>query len=301
MLKAHFAGTGVGRLSGLFGKTRQAYYERNWYYIRRSEQAEIILEMVRLIRREMPRIGVKKLYRLIKTPMRTHGIKTGRDALYQLLQEHDLLVKARRKRIITTYADQEQERYPNLIRSLEVTKAGQLWVSDITYISVGNNFNYLSLVTDAYSRKIIGHCLYPTLERHGPLAALDMALATHPGNEPGLIHHSDRGRQYGCGQYTLRLKNNNIRISMTEKKDPYENAIAERVNGILKTEFMLNRIFCSTQQAQEIIAEVVRIYNESRPHMSCNYLTPAQAHLQTGVLERKWKNYYNKQSDNEAK
>lgn len=300
MLKQNIAGAGVGRLSGLFGKTRQAYYEKNWYEARRLQEEEIIVEMVQVIRREMPRIGVKKLYRMLKNPFRTHGIKTGRDAFYTIMQSNDLLVKNKRKRVVTTYSRHWMKKYPNLIRELTVTESEQLWVSDITYICVGDDFNYLSLITDAYSRKILGYCLHQRLISEGCIAALEMALASRLKTSTSLIHHSDRGSQYCSSDYVNRLQDADIAISMTEKGDPYENAVAERVNGILKCEFMLNRTFAATGDAQKAIEDAIRVYNESRPHMSCNYLTPSQAHIQSGTLERRWKNYYKKQSVNES-
>jgi transposase InsO family protein len=155
---------------------------------------------------------------------------------------------------------------------------------------MADKFCYLSLVTDAYSRKITGYRLHPTLQKEGTLLALEMALAALPGKprEP-LVHHSDRGLQYCCNQYIALLQTNGLAISMTEKGDPYENAIAERVNGILKEEFALDREFENFAQAQKAVDNAVGTYNQLRPHASCNYLTPDQAHQQQGLLASKWK------------
>lgn len=215
----------------------------------------------------------------------------GRDKLFELLDQYGMLVRRRkRKRIHTTNSNHPFRKYPNLIREVVVIRPDHLWVSDITYISLSDDFCYLSLVTDAYSRKIVGYCLYPTLKKEGPLQALAMGLdSLQRTKRKALIHHSDRGLQYCCLQYTALLERNSITISMTEKGDPYENAIAERVNGILKTEFMLDQDFNDFDHALQAVHHAVNTYNQLRPHASCNYLTPQQAHLQEGILPSKWK------------
>lgn len=239
----------------------------------------------------MPRIGGRKLHYMLTETLQKHGISIGRDKLFDLLEGYGLLIRCRRrKRAITTDSNHPFYKYPNLIRELQVIRPNHLWVSDITYISLKERFCYLSLVTDAYSRKIVGYCLYPTLKKEGPLQALNMALADLPGKlQAQLIHHSDRGLQYCCNDYTSLLQDKGIGISMTEKGDPYENAIAERVNGILKNEFALDQIFYSYEQAQAQLDSAINIYNANRPHASCNYLTPKEAHQQQGLLITKWK------------
>lgn len=209
------------------------------------------------------------------------------------MASYGLLVRQRKRRkAVTTDSNHPFRRYPNLVRDLQTICPNHLWVSDITYISMQDRFCYLSLVTDAYSRKIVGYCLYPNLKKEGSLQALDMALNTLKGKHVSLIHHSDRGLQYCCTDYTERLERNKIRISMTEKGDPYENAIAERVNGILKCEFALDRDFESIEAAGKAVDQAIEAYNHLRPHASCNYMTPAQAHLGYGVLPMKWKKKY---------
>jgi putative transposase len=239
----------------------------------------------------MPRIGTRKLHFLLAETLQKHDINIGRDKLFDLLEEYGLLIRRRRrKRVNTTDANHPFRKYPNLIKDLPVLHPNQLWVSDITYISLTDRFCYLSLVTDAYSRKIVGYCLYPTLQKEGPLAALDMALdslCVNPAQH--LVHHSDRGLQYCCSDYIARLESKEVIISMTEKGDPYENAIAERVNGILKEEFLLDIDFENLQKATETVVRAIKTYNQQRPHASCNYLTPEQASQQQGPLKSKWR------------
>jgi putative transposase len=249
----------------------------------------IIINRVKELRRQMPRLGGRKLQYLLSPLLVQHGIDIGRDKLFDILADNGLLVRRRkRRRVATTDSNHPYRRYPNLVKDMEVLAAERLWVSDITYISLKEDFGYLSLVTDAYSRKIVGYCLYPTLKSEGPLQALDMALGQY-GNSGNLIHHSDRGCQYCCQQYTGLLQTKGIRISMTEKGDPYENAIAERVNGILKGELGLDEDFDNFEQAKEAVDKAVDIYNTLRPHASCNYMTPQQAHVVTGEIRKRWK------------
>lgn len=239
----------------------------------------------------MPRIGTRKLHYMLTETLQKHSIHIGRDKLFDLLENAELLVRRRkRKRINTTDSNHPFRKYPNLIRELQVLRPDHLWVSDITYISLTDCYCYLSIVTDAYSRKITGYCLYPNLRKEGPLAALDMALGSLPDKLPDkLIHHSDRGMQYCCADYTTLLEDKKIMISMTEKGDPYENAIAERVNGILKEEFALDKDFDRFEQAKIAVDNAISIYNQLRPHASCNYLTPAVAHQQNGLLKSRWR------------
>ena len=245
----------------------------------------------------MPRIGTRKLHYMLTETLQKHNISIGRNKLFDLLAEYGLLVRRRkRKRINTTDSNHPFRKYPNLVRELQIVRPNHLWVSDITYISLKESFCYLSLVTDAYSRKIVGYCLYPTLKKEGPLAALRIALGSLPDKpEATLIHHSDRGLQYCCTDYITLLESKGMVISMTEKGDPYENAIAERVNGILKEEFALDKDYGNFDIAHEAVKYAVATYNDLRPHASCNYLTPTIAHKQSGPLKSKWRknNIYN--------
>lgn len=274
----------------LFGKTRQAHYKQQWAEDSLVMKNAIIIKRVKEIRTDMPRIGTRKLHFLLTATLEQHDIQIGRDKLFDLLSDYGMLVRKRkRKKVYTTDSNHPFRKYPNLIRELQVIHPNQLWVSDITYIPLLKKFGYLSLVTDAYSRKIVGYCFYPTLEKEGPLSALKMALTGTQLVYKQMIHHSDRGLQYCCADYISLLRVNNILISMTEMGDPYENAIAERINGILKTEFNLDTPFKTFNDALETIDRVIRVYNEQRPHASCNYLTPSQAHQLQGPLPAKWK------------
>lgn len=256
----------------------------------------IVVKTVEQIRVSMPRIGTRKLKFMLDGLLQKHGIAMGRDKLFDLLSEYGLLVRRRKKRkCITTDSDHPFRRYPNLIRELVVTRLNQLWVSDITYLALPANYCYLSLVTDAYSRKIVGYHLYPTLERQGPLAALQMALSGAQRERARmLIHHSDRGLQYCCLEYTDLLTQNRVTISMTEKGDPYENAIAERVNGILKSEFLLTKTFKNYEEALQAVSTAIETYNTQRPHGSLKYHTPQEAALKKGIISKKWKKNYDK-------
>lgn len=248
--------------------------------------------MVKQIRTSLPRIGTRKLWHLLEPMLAEHKLEAGRDYLFDLLASHKMLIRRRKRNAVTTNSKHWMRKYSNLIKELAVIKPEQLWVSDITYIRLTGGFAYLSLITDAYSKKITGYWLSKTLSAEGCLMALQMALKNRTHLLHPLIHHSDRGSQYCSKEYVELLTNHNIAISMTENGDPYENAIAERVNGILKTEFRLCSNSVGFEDTRQLVAQSVKAYNELRPHASCNYLTPQQAHEQTGALHKRWKNYY---------
>ncbi|MGE3465713.1 MAG: IS3 family transposase [Pyrinomonadaceae bacterium] len=272
----------------LLGYTRQAYHKRHRREEREAIKTELIVQEVAKIRVVQKRVGSRKLHHLL-TEFRTgHGIKMGRDRLNELLREHSMQIRKRRRRAPRTTFSSPWKRYPNLIRDIEPARADQVWVSDITYVRVGEGFCYLSLITDAYSRKIVGYNLSRDLSASGCVKSLKMALRDNPDRE-ALIHHSDRGLQYYSSRYVKLL--GKIRISMTEKSDPLENAIAERVNGILKQELLAKR-FENFREARSNIDEAVDIYNNLRPHLSIDMLTPAEAHTRRGTLKRHWKSYF---------
>jgi putative transposase len=280
---------GFGPLCMLFGKTRYSFYKKEINHQKWLNEEQTVLEMVAIIRRELPRIGTPKLHYMLKRPLQEHAIKMGRDSLHRLLCENGLTIRPKKRYVVTTNSNHWMKKYPNLIRDMIVNEPEQIWVSDITYIQVAGGFNFLSLITDAYSKQIMGYCLHPTLEAEGCLKALKMALGQKNNYNIRHIHHSDRGSQYCCNDYVTLLQTAEIGISMTENGDPYENAIAERVNGILKYEFNLNHEFTSRTEALEVVDRSIRAYNQLRPHMSCNYLTPVEAHQMKGILEKKWK------------
>jgi len=226
--------------------------------------------------------------------MKDNGIKMGRDKFFVLLREHGLLVKPRRRRVRTTDSNHVYRKYSNLIKEYEPCGPEQIWSSDITYVSKEKGFVYVSLVTDQYSKKIMGYHVHATLEAEGPLKALRMALKNRSHRETRLIHHSDRGIQYCSEEYIRLLERNGIQISMSALGNPYENAVSERVNGIVKTEFYLDDHFRNIGQVRKAIKEAVFLYNNHRPHASCDYLTPEQAHQRHGRLKKRWCKYPSK-------
>lgn len=231
---------------------------------------------------------MRKIQSMIKEDLEKHGIKIGRDGLLDLLREFDLLVKRKRYRHYSTDSTHSLRKYPNQIKDVKPTAPNQVWVSDITYIEEKKgDFNYLSLITDAYSRKIVGHYLSNNYSVQGTIKALKKALKENKV-DAGLIHHSDRGVQYCCKEYTSILKKKKSVISMTENGSPYENALAERVNGILKTELLQPR-YKSWEEASEAVEKAINIYNNKRPHLSIDMLTPQKAHQQKGELKMMWK------------
>jgi len=239
------------------------------------------------IRSKMPRLGTRKLYYLLKEELIALNIKLGRDVLFNFLRAEQLLIKPKRSYTRTTNSKHWMKKYPNLILNMEITRPEQVWVSDITYIKTTSGNSYLSLVTDAYSKKIMGYELLDNLSAAGPLAALGMALKNRKYNGE-LIHHSDRGLQYCSAEYVQRLKDNHINISMTRNGDPYENAIAERINGILKYEFLWIDGFKDHLQAMQIIKQSIGIYNLERPHLSCEMMTPELTHNQQKIKRKLW-------------
>ncbi len=275
----------------LLGYSRQSYYQGIKSIQQKAYEADIIIEEVLRYRKHQKRIGTRKLFGEMNDFLKTHNFQIGRDALFRLLAERGLLVTKRKRRgCITTISRHRFKKYPNIICDFIPICPNQLWVSDITYIYLGTGFAYLSLITDAYSRKIVGFYLSKDLSAKGPLQALKMALKANQ-NIAGLIHHSDRGVQYCCDAYVELLLDKKIKISMTENGDPRENSIAERLNGILKQE-LLEEVFEDFETAQKEIAIACSTYNYLRPHGSIDNLKPADAHMQTGEIKKRWKNYY---------
>lgn len=241
----------------------------------------------------MPRLGARKLQHLLSE----RGHYMGRDKLFDVLRDSGLLVKRTRSRAITTNSRHWMKKWPNLVRDIIPCRPCEVWVSDITYIEIndgaGKSFMYLSLITDAYTHEIVGYALHHSLDTEGPLRALRMALASFPRTSlKGLTHHSDRGCQYCCGEYVRVLQEHGMLISMTDNGDPYENAIAERVNGILKTEWLYHMTLNTPKQAREAIERIVHLYNNVRPHQSIGYMTPSEARGASGELDKLWKNYW---------
>lgn len=280
-------------LCALFGYTRQAYYEASHHFNKTTIANAIVLTLVKEMRQEIPILGTRKLLFMLSEEFQRHGIKMGRDKLFDLLRFHGLLIRKRKRTVKTTDSHHWLKKYPNLIKELVITTPEQLWVSDITYIRTLQGFSYLSLLTDAYSRKIVGYALHETLEAEGPLQALRMAISKRKRNAPFvLIHHSDRGIQYCSAEYIAILRMENIAISMTQSGSPYDNSLAERVNGTIKNDFFPKRIYKDHKEENEQIGRIIATYNEIRPHDSIDYLTPQQAHEKEGPIKKRWKNYY---------
>ncbi len=276
----------------MFGVKRQSWY----FYKNRQEKIlfkeEVLMKLVLEKRKIMPRIGSKKLLFLFEDEIKMHGIKIGRDKFFSFMRENNLLISKKRKYTKTTNSYHRYHKYSNLIKGLNLTASNQLYVSDITYIRLEGGFGYLSLITDAYSRKIVGHKLHKNLSREGCIYALQKALVDL-SEKTNIIHHSDRGVQYCSDEYVKILESNHFSISMTENGDPRENAIAERVNGILKDEFNLDQTYKNFKEAELQINSSIDIYNNQRPHLSLNNQTPMQVHnIQEGSLNKLWKNNY---------
>jgi putative transposase len=260
------------------GVTRQGHYKALAVRAAEPLQIEMIVQLVAEKRRALPRLGGLKLYHLLGPDLAAMDIRLGRDRFFDALRAEHLLVKRRRKRSRTTNSFHRFRVWPNRLRDLEIERADQAWVCDITYIRLRDGFAYLFLITDVWSRKITGWALGTTLETRWSLEALAMALAgAHAPPQGGeRIHHSDRGVQYCSTDYVNVLKKEAIAVSMAEAGNPYENAIAERMNGILKDEFLLDRTFADHGEAMRAVRQAVHAYNYLRPHRSIGMQIPAQ-------------------------
>lgn len=280
----------MSRCCALFGLSKQAYYKQVKCKDENDAAWRQLKPFVLNLRRKMPRLGTRKLHYLLKE----QGVAIGRDGLFELLRKEDMLVPTRRKYVRTTNSSHWMRKYPNLVKDIELNRPEQVWVADITYLDTKAEGNvYLHLITDAYSKQIVGYELCDNMKAESTHKALKMALNKRQYKDQALIHHSDRGLQYCSGMYTESLMANNIAISMTENGDPYENAVAERVNGILKDEFGLADQLNNIKEAMIQVEQSIFTYNNYRPHLSCSMLTPIQMHKQQKI---KVKLYHQKQS-----
>lgn len=234
-------------------------------------------------------MGGKKLYLLLQPFMLEHQIKLGRDALFDLLASNNLLVRRQKRKVYTTNSFHWLRKYPNLIKTFIPEKANQLWASDITYWKVGSDHLYISFITDVYSHKIVGYQVAETLAAIESVEALRMALKSLDEVPENLIHHSDRGIQYCSSEYVKLLQGNGIQISMTESGDPLENPVAERINGIIKDEYLECYEVNSLTEAKSLLTKVVELYNEERPHLSNGNETPSHVHLGNPKGKSLWK------------
>jgi putative transposase len=272
------------------GYTTQAYHKKTNYCLQKDTAQQHILQQVRNIRTEQPRCGTRKLLLMLDPFLKQHKITIGRDQFFHLLAQNKLLVRKTKRSTHTTNSKHHFYKYPNLAKDFKPLKAHELWVCDITYIPLKERFAYLFLITDAYSRKIVGFHLSDDMKVTSAIVALQKALQQKPP-ETIVIHHSDRGIQYCSNAYVDLLQKNNALISMTQSGDPLENAIAERVNGILKTE-LISSYYEDIDKASKSVARAITIYNYKRKHSSVNYQIPHEVHQQKGPQIRRWKNYY---------
>jgi len=266
----------LSRCCWLFGLSRQAYYQSKARYQARQKVLSQVKPLVLQIQKEMPRIGTRKLYYLLKEDFNHLGIKIGRDSFFDYLRSESMLIKPKKNYTKTTNSKHWMKKYPNLIKDHLPQKPEECFVSDITYIKSRERTHYLSLVTDAYSRKIMGYQLSDDMSAESVVKALQMAIKNRKSKEV-LIHHSDRGLQYCSSIYQKELRKNGIKSSMTDGYDCYQNALAERINGILKQEFLVHK--CNTQkELQLLIKESIDTYNNKRPHLSLKMKTPNFIH-----------------------
>lgn len=293
-MKDNYPKVSLGRICRLFGITRQAYYQHYRTEENLSIEQELVITRIMQIRQHHRYMGGRKMYEMIAPFLMEHQIKMGRDALFDLLASHQLLVRRKRRKICTTQSFHWLRKYPNLIKDFTPATSNELWVSDITYWKISNRYLYISFITDAYSHKIVGYHVAESLEAVQTLKALQMALAALEGQPCHLIHHSDRGIQYCSAEYVKLLEDHKIQISMTQNGDPRENAIAERLNGIIKHEYLEDHEVDNLDEADKILSYSVELYNQQRPHMSIGNLVPDQVHQLNIKTEKLWKNNWKK-------
>ena len=270
------------------GINRQIYYRSIKRTKQKQEVATKVISLVQQVRMKMPRIGTRKLYHLLHEQLRALGV--GRDRLFAIMKANHMQIVPKKQYHITTDSHHWFRQHKNLIENFSIDQPEQVWVSDITYIGTRDRPMYLSLVTDAYSKKIVGYNVSKSLDASGTVAALKIAIDNRQYPNSRLIHHSDRGLQYCCDAYQQLLNKHKIACSMTESYDPYQNAIAERVNGILKHEFILGITTSDVELMDKLIEQSIYIYNNERPHLSCWMNTPAFMHQQDKVKIRNYKN-----------
>ena len=267
----------LNRLCGWYGISRQAYYQMKWQQQQRQEAAAQVLELVRQIRHRHKRLGGRKLYHQLQPELLKLGIPLGRDRFFELLRAHKLLLNPKKRACHTTWAG--SWRCQNLLAEAIITRPNQAWVCDLTYIATESGFVYLALVTDLYSRRIMGYDLSRSLTLEGATRAMQKAISQAAHSLNGLIHHSDHGVQYTSRPYRDLLAHHHIHSSMGEVGNCYDNPVAERVNGILKLEYGLDDSFVDVAQAHLAVEQAIWLYNHERPHLALNYQIPYQVHV----------------------
>ncbi|MBK9760549.1 MAG: IS3 family transposase [Flavobacteriales bacterium] len=273
------------------GVSRQAHHKHGVRTARVVQGQEQVLHQVQAIRQEQPKLGGLKLYGKLREGIQGLSVPFGRDRFFDLLREEGLLVRGRKRSVRTTWSRHGLPVYPDLLKGLLIQRPGQVWVSDITYWAVEEGFYFIFLITDLCSHKIIGYHVAASMDGDHAVAALRMAQRGSPNHLEGIIHHSDRGSQYCFAQYIKAIKAVGMPISMTEDSDPRDNAVAERVNGILKNELLAHHRG-QHRTGQSTAAPSRSHLQPERPHMSCDMLVPDHAHLLDHKPKRRWKNYY---------
>jgi transposase InsO family protein len=273
----------------VFGLSKQAYYKRIKVFKDKELKEELVLQQVATIRQEMSQTGTRKLMQHIQPVLKNYNIKLGRDALFDLLRSKELLIRKTKRFHITTDSNHYYRPSPNRIKDIEIIHAEQVFVADITYIQTDDCHAYLAIVTDAYTKKIMGWSLEDNMKVGMVKDALSMACKNCVYKHANIIHHSDRGKQYCCPDYTEFATKKGFMMSTTQKYDPYENAVAERINGILKYEFGLRKILPSIEIAQKLMKQAVEIYNNKRLHWSLDLQTPQSVH--SNYNKQKYKSY----------
>ncbi len=291
-MKAYYKDIGLNILCRLVGKSRQAFYNREKQEEQHQFDVSIILELVMRERLIAKRVGSKKLHLILKDELEKHAISLGKDKFHEILKANDLIVKRRKRGPKTTNSRHKLPLYPNIAKNLFIDRSELMWVSDITYIRVGHDFSYLILITDSYSRKVVGYNFNQRMDVKLCMLALKNALAQRSYPERRLMHHSDRGSQYCALDYTRILTDLSIPISMTESGDPLDNPLAERMNRIFKDTFGLDERFCDYDAAKNAVDKAVKYNNHRLPHTSIDLLTPEHAHHRIGKLKKHWKWYW---------
>lgn len=278
----HIKRTGAKRktnaVAQTLGYSRQYFYKLKNQVKKDKHNEEQIIALVKSKRKLLPRLGTRKIHHLIKNELESQSLKCGRDKLFSCLRTHHLLIKPKRRYVQTTNSKHWLRKYPNKIKDMNITHPEQVWVSDITYIKTEEGNCYINLITDNYSKKIMGYAIADNMETSSMIDAYKMALMNKQHKQIQTIHHSDRGLQYCSKEYINLSLDNNCIISMTENGDPYENALAERMNRTIKEEFGLGEILKTKQQGKQLIKEAIYLYNNYRPHLSLKYKTPNQVH-----------------------
>jgi len=272
----------VRRVCKRAGMTRQNYYKGRKVRQKLEIDKELVLSLVQAERSLQPQLGCRKILSIIKPELDEAGVKLGRDRCFAFMEEHDMLIKRRKRSVTTTNSRHNFAVYDNLLKDTVISGPNEALVSDITYIRTDEGFVYLALTMDSWSRKVVGYDCSDTLEADGCLRALSQAIRQLPAGS-NTIHHSDRGSQYCCYRYVDKLKSNGLRVSMTVENHCYENAQAERLNGILKQEYGLENTFKSKQAAYAAVRQAVLLYNTRRPHLALGFSTPEEVHQQASV------------------